>query len=280
MKQRWISNLSLALLCAASPCFGGAIENYIGSFWKSSERSSPAIKVLVTHDQPGAILEVKGKYKLFDPHAQSFISTRFIGKRKFVQPLADGLKWGEEFPGVHQFEIVPDDAKTTTLVDGIEYKGNIYVYDIGGAISVVNEVPLEEYLMVLLTPQFKQKLPEELAAALSIAARTQAWYQIQNAPTPYWTVEAEKVGYEGNAAVTLDSGIAEAIRETKHMVLTSQGAPFAASWGSASGGSTSNEPAVFARVSLYDAEKLAQEGAHATQILERAFPGTKLQNIE
>jgi stage II sporulation protein D len=272
--------IALCALLAASPLQGGVLESYITSFWNQGEKASPNIQVLIAHDQPGAILEVKGKYKLYDPYAQKYISTRFIGKRKFIQPLADGLKWGEEFPGVHQIKIMPDDSKTTTLIDGIEYKGSVYVYDIGGSISIVNEVPLEEYLLVLLTPQFKQKLPEELAAALSITARTQALYQIKNAPTPYWTVEADKVGYEGNAVVAMNSGIAEAVRETKHMVLTSQGAPFQAAWGSASGGSVQGDAPVFSRLSFFEAEKLAQDGAHAAQILERAFPGAKLQNIE
>lgn len=270
-------------ICGSLSCGsieGGVIENMFSSWWKKPKAEPPMIKVLVVHDQPGVVLEVKGKYKLHDPHTQEYISTRFIGKRKFIQALNDGLKWGEEFPGVHQLEVVPDDSKTTTLVDGVEYKGNIYVYDIGGTISIVNEVPLEDYLRGLLVPQFERKVPVEVANAIAIAARTNALYFIQNAPSDYWSVEAEKVGYEGNAASAHNNGIVEAIKETRNMVMEKDGGLFPAVWGSSEGGSSSSEKPVFSRITLFDAENLAEKGDHAAQILGQAFPGSSITLIE
>lgn len=280
MRSKWLGWIALATFCFGGGLEGGVIENLFGSWWKGEKATPPQVRVLIVHDQPGVVLEVKGKYKLYDPHTETFLSTRFIGKRKFVQTLNDGLKWGEEFPGVHQIKLVPDDPKTTTIVDGVEYKGSVYVYDIGGTISIVNEVPLDDYLKSILLPQFSQKLPDEVAAAVAITARTNAWYQVDNAASNYWAVESSKVGYQGNAAAINRSGLAEAIQETKNMIMNQNGELFPAEWGSASGGTSSESKPVFSRITLFDAEQLAKQGEHAAQILEKAFPGSSIVLIQ
>ncbi len=169
--------IAFAMLCYNPLTQAGVFDDWVAALWKTEKPVPPTIKVLVTHDKPGVVLEVKGKYKIYDPHQNMYISTRFIGKRKFIQAISDGLKWGEEFPGIHQIRIVPDDPNTTTLVDGIEYKGSIFVYDIGGTISVVNEIDIEDYLKSILEPQFDDNLLPETFASIAITARTNAYYQ-------------------------------------------------------------------------------------------------------
>src|SRR5437588_276475 len=96
------------------------------------EMPAPSIKVLLDHNRPGVVVEVKGEYKLYDPRTNEHMSTRFIGKRKYFQALKDGLQWGEEFPGLHQIKIEPSTAATTIIADGLEYRGSIYLYGIEG----------------------------------------------------------------------------------------------------------------------------------------------------
>ncbi|MCB1119781.1 MAG: hypothetical protein KDK65_07465, partial [Chlamydiia bacterium] len=98
----------------------------------SLEAKEPMIKVLIAHDVSGVVLEAKGRYQIYDPHTKEFVVKRAQGKRKLIQPLKEGLKWGEAFPDLYQLVFVPDSEKTTFLVDGVEYQGNVYVYDIGG----------------------------------------------------------------------------------------------------------------------------------------------------
>lgn len=263
MQYKWMLG---ALLTAIS--FGGALhgisfENLFAS--KQSESIPQMMKVLVVHNNPGVVLEVKGKYKIFDPNKNSFISNRYIGKRKFIQASSDGLKWGEEFPGVYQIMIVPDDKKTTTLVDGMEYMGNIFVYDIGGAISVVNEVPLEDYVKAVLSYNYDRKFPEELANALAITIRSNAWHQHQNAPQKFWDVQADKVGYQGNK-IAQDNRFAKAVKDTRGMILTQEGKPLSLNWESAD-------------ISLTEGEQLANNGDQAIQILEKAYPQSTLNLI-
>ena len=60
---------------------------------------APSIKVLILHDKESADVEVKGKYKIFDPNTNvQLINMRLVGKNKPVEAMAAGLKWGEDFP--------------------------------------------------------------------------------------------------------------------------------------------------------------------------------------
>jgi stage II sporulation protein D len=253
---------------AAALFFGtaeaGVLENWASYLWKQDSQKPPTIKILVAHNKPGIVLEVKGKYKLFDPHKNEYMSTRFIGKRKFLQPLSNGLKWGEEFPGVYQIMIMPEDPNTTTLVDGIEYKGSIYVYDVGGQISVVNGIDVEDYLNSLLSTHYPQKLPEEMLGAIAITNRTEAYWQAKHPKTSYWDVDASRVGYEGYAVAGRPSTIPQALSTTKYMVLVNNNEPIEANWDRAA-------------ISLNEAEKMAKQGEHAAQILSKAFPNSTLR---
>src|SRR5262245_19381260 len=96
--------------------------DWVKSFWSESAKL-PTLKVLILHDEPMANLEVKGKYTLEDPHANQHLSTRLVGKSQTIQAIAAGLKWGEEFPGIHQIQITPAGPDTVILVNGVEYKG-------------------------------------------------------------------------------------------------------------------------------------------------------------
>ncbi len=275
--------LCTAIAAAAQPVEAGFLDTLKGYFW-SEQSPLPAIKVLVIHDQPGALLEVKGKYKVYDPNTSEHLTSRMIGKRQYLQALNTGIKWGEEFPGVHQLFIVPDDPNTLITIDGRPYKGSIYIYDIGGTISVVNQIPIEDYLMAVLTPTFNDETPPEALAAVAIAARTQAYYNSRYSKNKYWDVDARKVGFDGIGNVR-PGAVAQAIDTTQNMVMSRTGvyegvSPFPAQWGSMTGGKTSADDAVFARITLFDVEAMAKRGENAAQILAKAFPNTTIMLLQ
>lgn len=274
MKLRHFMALGIAI-CLATTAEAGLWENFFGK--NQGALSAPTIDVLIVHDKPGAIIEVKGKYKLYDPKTKEHISTRFIGKRKYMQPLAGGLRWGEEFPGVHQILIVPDSKETTTIVDGIEYKGAIYVYDVKGSLGVVNEVDIEDFVQSTLS-HVDPTLADETLAALAIATRTNAYFQSVNPKSLYWAIDSEDVGYKGFAVVDPDSSVNKAIASTRYLVLSRPGTiaakpnPFATDWEKifkvANGESS--------RISLTDAESMAKNGDKADAILTKAYPNANI----
>lgn len=277
IKRMLTAILSFALLSTAAQAgVWDSISNFLN---KPLPESNDSLKILIAHDKPGVVLEVKGKYQLYDPNTNSHISTRFIGKRKYIQPLSEGLKWGEEFPGVYQLMILPDDKTTTTVVDGIEYKGRVYVYDIGGSISIVNEISFDEYVKTVLSAKMQQPLPEETIAALAIAARTNANFMRQNAKSQFWSVEAKQIGYQGFALSSPSSLIEQAVKATHHMILSLSSGPFLAQWDIVD----SNMPhakVIDSKITLDQAAMLAHQGEHAAQILKKAFPNAQIDIIK
>lgn len=266
----------------AAPLDAGWFDSITSYFRKPGPAKPPKIRVLIVHDQQGVVVEVKGKYKIYDPHNGEHISTRFVGKRKFMQAVRDGIKWGEEFPGLYQLMIVPDETSTTTLVDGIEYRGPIYIYDIGGTISVVNEVSIEDFLSSTLAQGYRQKMPEELLAAIVIAARTNAYFAAANPKNQYWSVDARPANYQGYAVVDPASEIEKAILDTRYMVM-SNSAPgeeqinaFPAEW---KNDATNYGQQYVSKITLDQAAQMARQGEHAAQILTKAFPGVKIELI-
>jgi len=279
----------LMFLLALMPFTGYVHAGFWDYFFANEALPEPKrIKVLIVHDKPGVVLEVKGKYALYDPNITrkskyKHISSRFLGKRKFIQAVSDGIRWGEEFPGIFQLLIVPEEESTKTVVDGVSYKGSLYVYNIAetGSISIVNELLLDDYLDSVLSNHYQEGLSEEAAAAIAIAARTNALYYAENPKSPFWSVDATEVGYVGNSIVRTTNPIVEAVLATKQMVMSknndAQNVPtsFPAAFALLPGQSKSD--AKLALISLKEVENLAQKGDHAAEILKRAFPGTSIQ---
>lgn len=274
--------LFLIAVCSFGTIKADMIEA-VQSLWSQpASPPAPIVKVLVIHDVEGVTLEIKGKYNLADPHTNKHISTRLVGKSQFLQVIPDGLKWGEEFPGVHQLEIIPAAADTQVLVNGAEYKGKVQIYDIGRSISVINQLPVEEYLAYLLPEQYPQALPDEVLAALAITARTNACYHALNPKSKFWGIDARQEGYKGYAAIDPNSPMQKALKATRYMVLSQTGTyervvtPFAAQWEARPSGSPK---AVNSLITIDEAVDMAKKGAHAANILEKAFPRATVQLI-
>jgi stage II sporulation protein D len=252
-------------------------------FRGGTKAQPPTIRILIVHDVDGLNLEVYGKYSLYDPYTNSYISSRFTGKSRYLEALSDGLKWGEAFPGLYQLKIKPDEAAARTIINGHEYKGEIYIYDIGGTISIVNQIPVEEYVRSIVATQSNRSLDPETLAALAITARTYAYFHTMNPKNTYWMIDAQKVGYNGHNPVP--QIIEEALNVTRYMIMSRTGVyegmatPFAAQFEAAVSDQPSKEVKV-AEMTVQEANELAHKGAHAAQILAKAFPGTVIILME
>ena len=241
------------------------------------------VKILIVNNQPNAMVEVKGKYRLYDPHTKSFFGTRFLGKRKSVEAFPSGIKWGEEFPGIYQILIVPDHESTITLINGIEYRGPTYIYDVAGNISIVNVMDCDDYLnrILAIDQAAYAYIPEEALAALVITARTDAMYRVLNPKTPYWNIDASQIGIESELK-TPSPDLVQVIDKTHNMVMSATDMPndikpFLARWGTNGTVQTSKQSGIISRISIEEAVEMARKGSHAAQILAKAFPNTRIE---
>lgn len=238
-----------------------------------TQRNHPEnIQVLLAKNIDEALLESKGPYVVFNPHDGTKITTSLSGKRFMVKPTPNGVKWGEEYPGIHQIYVVPKNKNCSLLVNGIEYDGAITIISIKNKINVINDVAIESYLKSILTPQFPYPLENEVMAAIAIAARTTAYAHVKRNKDAFWHVSCEDVNYQGKAIVIPDSHISNAVERTKDLILVlSEGGenkPFAATWTENSAGKTAPFHTIFRKD--WWAPKSGVEAPHAAMNREES----------
>lgn len=270
---------STLALFPATMVQGGLWDSFKSAFVAAEAPESPTIRVLIVHDARSSMVEVKGDYTVYDPYKNEKLSSRSGPRRLPMQSAGGGLKWGEEFPGIFQVKIVPDHKDTRVVVNGIEYKGMLYVYDVGGAISIINEVEIEDYVTSVLSPMFDRPLSKETMNAVAIAARTDAYHLASCSQNPYWHADAEKVGYMGYAVTNRGNGVDNAVEKTRYMVMT-QTTPYR---GKITTFATSIVSQKFTdkrdntvSLSVDEVERLAQKGNPADKILSHLFPNTTI----
>jgi hypothetical protein len=262
MKLQSILVYGYLVLAASMPLSAGQVHR--PAKHEQVAPPGPNIRVLLEKDATSAFLEAKGPYRVVRRDSGSRLSSGSVGKRFVVHAIQDGLRWGEEYPDVYQICVIPLSKDTSILVNGIQYKGAVSVYHVrDNHITVVNEVPIEEYLKSTLTVQYDESLSKEAMAALAIAARTEAYnkaLQGTTSPRP-WDIATHEASYYGFGVTQRKNGIEEAIDWTRYMVLKSV---------------KTNEPAQNVRLVPDKADELAKKGCDAQKILQTLFPQTKI----
>jgi stage II sporulation protein D len=257
------SLLGIALCSANFPLQAKEVSSYE----RIAEPMAPRnIQILLEKDVDGALLEVKGPYYIFNPHDGSRVTSGLLGKRFMIHELENGLRWGEEFPGIHQIYIKPRSNDTAIFINGIQYSGSVAIYGVGGTINIVNDLDIESFTKSILTSQFLEPFEPEVMSALAILARTDAYYRAMRASAnSYWHVSAQEINYQGSALVVDNSPIDKAVDSTRHLILlhaeNGQDHPFATTWTEHSAGKTAPYSSIF-RKEAYSPEK-GVEAPHA-----------------
>ncbi len=211
-----------------------------------SQNEKPAtIKVLIGKHQEKVLLEAKGKYNMYNLESKLLLTSGSSAKRQWLKCSENGLFWGDLIPGNFQIRLVPGDASSTLLVNGIEYRGCLEIHDVNGKLFIVNEVDIERYLKSIMTAQFPTEMDDEVMDSIAIAARTNAYYLSCRKLSAQWHVDAQDVNYQGHALTLQTPHVDRAINNTRHMVMTYQGMPFPTAWTKDSAGKTADFATVF-----------------------------------
>ncbi len=211
-----------------------------------SQMGKPAtIKVLIEKQKDKILVEAKGRHYIYNPLNEILLSEESSSTKNWVRPAHNGMKWGELIPGIFQIRIVPADSLSTVLVNGIEYRGCVEIYDLKGQLYAVNEVDVERYLKSSMPVQFSLDLDEEVMDAVAIAARTNAYYLATRKSDFCWHVDAIDTGYQGYGASMQNLNVERAINSTRHMVMLYKGVPFPTTWTKDSAGKTAAYTTVF-----------------------------------
>ncbi len=204
------------------------------------------IKVLVGENVEGALLDLKGGYKISSIDTKQTLSSGFFAKRNYLQTLPSGIKWGEGFPNINKIKITPKSVVTTFLVNGIQYIGSLSVYNVNGKLQLVNELDVENFLASYLCAEFAStNYNKTTYDALAIVARTALYASLTEKVNPFWDIKGSEYHYEGLVSVHPNSPIYKSIKATKGLILTYEDSPFHTAWTENSGGKTASYSSIF-----------------------------------
>lgn len=241
--MKWQKKL-FSLICIGLLSFTFASSQEEGK--QEPEDLKPAsVKVLLSKDNEGSLVEVKGAYQVFDPLAGKVVSAGLKGKRFFLYPHKEGIKWGEDFVGIYQLKIIPTGKDSSVLVNGIQYSGSIEIYHVDDKITIINEVDIESYLKSTLTPRFSENIHDVVTDALAIVARTNVYYQVIHNKNAFWHVDAKEIDYKGLAATLFNKNVDRAVDNTRFLVMTYEKLPFATTWNENCAGKTASYHSIF-----------------------------------
>ena len=131
-------------------------------------------------------------------------------------------------------------------LNGREYASPLEIIRNGGGVTIVNELPMEEYLAGVLRGETGERWPAEALRAQAVVARTYAAYQRQiSAGKPYQIV-ASTAHQVFAGRVSPASPAWNAVQDTAGQVLRWEGELFPAFYHSESGGYTEDPRTVFA----------------------------------
>lgn len=212
----------------------------------SQEITKPAtINVLLHESSNGVLLEARGAFYVVNPETGKRVSSGRKGKRFYLYPHKEGIKWGEDFLGIFQLQIIPTSSDTTFLVNGVQYRGAIEVYHVDDKLNIVNEVDVESFLKSTLSQKFQGSYPDVVMDAVAIIARTDAYYSALFSHDSFWHVNAKDACYEGVGLAHQNLPVERAIDDTRHLVMTFEDQPFPSTWTKNCGGKTAPYQAIF-----------------------------------
>jgi len=243
-------------------------------FTETPEIKAPKEIRLLVASRKGALIESRGHYRVYDTLSQEPLTFANKGKRLWVEARDEGLRLGDTLLNIKQVVFIPQDKKSTLLIDGIQYGGAVAIYSNNGKIFCVNEVNLEEYVASVLSNKLDHKAEREALHALAIIERTRAAYLAHTGEGKNWHAVAEDVGYTGYGSTKKKIGIEEAALATRSFILQSgkQNAPlfgFDAPWCMHSAGALAPLSSVARKVgfdsSIYTTSAFAKKDAKAAK---------------
>lgn len=129
-------------------------------------------------------------------------------------------------------------SPSTVTVNGKRYRGVIELVPADKGVLVINELPLEDYLVGLINCEISSQWPMESVKAQAVVARTYAVYQKRARAGAVYHLESTVLDQVYGGCEIEDSRAARGVRETAGEILTWAGQPIQAFYHSNCGGRT------------------------------------------
>lgn len=129
-------------------------------------------------------------------------------------------------------------SPATVMVNGKRYRGTIEVIPQDKGLLVIDDLPLEDYLVGLINCEISSLWPIEAVKAQAVVARTYAIYQKRARSSALYHLESSVLDQVYDGCEIEDTRAARGVRETAGEVLTYGGQPIQAFYHSNCGGRT------------------------------------------
>ena len=242
-----------ALLCGCVPMRTTEYYSVVGS--KAPETSSQPVSVVQRVRVAIVIRQLLVNLASSEPFALSdFPPAGASEAGKGEKRLREATLTPEKIPSKGVLYVVPIDGKGGIKVNGRNYRGTLeIVKDLGETMTVINDVPLEDYVMGVLAGEIPPKWPLEALKAQAIAARTFAVFKQREARKKGSLYDLENTAffqiYQGTSLV--NEGIQKAVLQTQGEILTYGSYPIMAFFHSNCGGRTSRAREVWGQDQPY-----------------------------
>lgn len=156
----------------------------------------------------------------------------------FDYPLTVRAEYGRLAAGNDALRLLRLAASDTVLVNGKPYRGLVELSLQGNKLLVVNELPLEQYLVGVITSEISSSWPMEAIKTQAVIARTYAVVKKKERSTAFYHLESTVMDQAYNGSAAEDGRAARGVRETEGEVLTYNGEVIQAFYHANSGGRT------------------------------------------
>jgi len=164
--------------------------------------------------------------------------------RSGIQLIKNGQVLGA-FTGPLQVTEVKHQVSNLVKIGETRYRGDLELRKTGNALTVINKLPLEEYLYGVVPREMPSSWPAEALKAQAVAARTYVLQQLgrfESSGFDVLSTEQSQVygGFSGEKASTT-----AAVDATRGEIMVYNGKPITAVYHSSSGGATENSEEVW-----------------------------------
>lgn len=130
-------------------------------------------------------------------------------------------------------------------VNGRPYAGTITVLDGKAGLMVVNELPLEAYLVGIINNEISTKWPRDAVKTQAVISRTYALYQREKRQNEPYHLEGSVLGQVYSGVAAEDEAASRAVKETSGEVLFYKGEPALTVFHSNGGGMTESSKEIW-----------------------------------
>ncbi|WP_255089023.1 MULTISPECIES: SpoIID/LytB domain-containing protein [unclassified Synechococcus] len=180
---------------------------------------------------------------------------------------ANGL-WLETSPG------------EALLVNGQAYEGRLRLLREGGAITPVNHLPLERYLVSVVGAEMPSSWSIEALKAQAVAARSYALAHLARPADPHFHLGDTTRWQAYRGLTSVSARTAEAVRRTSGLILSYQGGIVESLYAANSQITLEAHGHLGASMSQEGAQQLALSGLRYNQILGRYYQGASLARLQ